>query len=63
VGAARLRNLYVREDMLLSELLAADQGASVGSRNPATPAELVGSLRSRAMVIVHDRVGWTLEQR
>jgi hypothetical protein len=47
----RLRNLYVREDLLIAELV---QHALIDADDPAE------YLRSRDMVVVHDRAGWSL---
>jgi site-specific DNA recombinase len=53
--------LYVREDTLLGEVI----GGLVTESNEfeLTSAEVVAHLRSRAMVIVHDRAGWRLVDR
>jgi hypothetical protein len=51
--AERQRNLYVREDTLIAELIqhvAVDGGE----------LDAVAYLRSRDMVVVHDREGWSL---
>jgi hypothetical protein len=47
----RPRNLYVREDMLIAELV---QHALIDADESAE------YLRSRDMVVVHDRAGWSL---
>jgi site-specific DNA recombinase len=47
----RLRNLYVREDLLIAGLV---QHALIDADDPAE------CLRSRDMVVVHDRAGWSM---
>jgi hypothetical protein len=47
----RLRNLYVREDLLIAGLV---QHALIDADDPAE------YLRSRDMVVVHDRAGWSM---
>ena len=54
-------NLYVREDTLLAQLIRA--WATEGSECDVTSAEVLAHLRSRAMVIAHDRAGWRLVSR
>jgi hypothetical protein len=52
----RTRNLYVREDILLIELI---QRLMVdGDACDSRALEVVAHLRSQAVVIVHDRTGW-----
>jgi hypothetical protein len=59
--ADRLRNLYVREDTLLIELA---QRLNMDGDDAVSPAvEVVERLRSRTMVIVHDRAGWRVAAR
>jgi site-specific DNA recombinase len=54
-------NLYVREDTLLAQLIRA--WVSEGNECDVTSAEVLAHLRSRAMVIAHDRAGWRLVSR
>jgi hypothetical protein len=57
----RPRNLYVREDVLLAELVGR---LIVDGDEPAPSAsDMAACLRSRAMVVVHDRTGWSLVAR
>jgi site-specific DNA recombinase len=61
VSGDRPGNLYVREDTLLAELL---RGLVTESNEPdLISAQVVEHLRSRAMMIVHDRAGWRLVAR
>lgn len=54
-------NLYVREDRLLVELA---QRLKVEGNNCASQASgVVAHLRSRNMVVVHDRTGWRVATR
>jgi len=58
VSPGRPRNLYVREDALLAELVG---HFIVDDDEPARSAsDVVASLRSRAMVVLHHRTGWSL---
>lgn len=60
-STGRPRNLYVREDKLLVELA---QRLKVDGDNCASRASgVVARLRSRNMVVVHDRTGWRVAAR
>jgi hypothetical protein len=54
----RPRNLYVREDTLIAELVR--RVAVDGDDRSDGLLDAAAHLRSRDMVIVHDRVGWSL---
>jgi site-specific DNA recombinase len=61
VSGGRPGILYVREDTLLGEVI---RGLVTESNEfELTSVEVVAHLRSRAMVIVHDRAGWRLVDR
>ncbi|MEJ7705035.1 MAG: recombinase family protein [Geodermatophilaceae bacterium] len=52
----RPRNLYIREDILLAELA---QRLTIGGDTTTSDAsEVAAHLRSRTMVLVHDRTDW-----
>ncbi len=55
------RNLYVREDVLLDELVG--RFIVDGDEPAPTAPDMAACLRSRAMVVVHDRTGWSLVAR
>jgi hypothetical protein len=54
----RPRNLYVREDTLIAELVR--RGAVDGGDRSDGLLDVAAYLRSRDMVVVHDRAGWSL---
>jgi len=57
------RNLYVREDVLLSRLvrqLAPDRGRSGADVEPSAVAEIVARLRAESKVVICGRSGWTI---
>ena len=61
IAPAAARNLYVREDELLIELV---QRLEVDGDNFAPRAlDVVAHLRARSKVIVHDRTGWKVAAR
>lgn len=53
----RPRNLYVREDILLIEL-AQRLMVDGGDARVSDAFKMAAHLRTRAMVITHDRTGW-----
>lgn len=59
--SGRLKNLYVREDILLIEL--AQRQLVEADACVSDALEVVALLRSQTMVIVHDRTGWRVTDR
>ena len=57
----RPRNLYVREDVLLAELVG--RFIVDGDERAPTASDVAACLRSRSTVVVHDRTGWSLVAR
>jgi len=60
----RGENVYVREDVLLEELMARLSPAEAGREPDAAPGavgRMISELRASGRMVVHDGSGWVLE--